>query len=96
MTDPITKSSGNIFKDLGFPDYEAENLFIRSRLMFELGEFIKKEKLTQAGAAKLMGVKQPRISDLVRGKIDRFTIDMLVNMLAKIGLKIEVSLKKAA
>ena len=57
---------------------------------------IKKQGLTQKQAAKKMGVTQPRISDLVRGKINRFTIDMLVNMLARLGMHVEVTLRDAA
>jgi predicted XRE-type DNA-binding protein len=51
--------------------------------------------ITQAQAAKTMGVSQPRVKDLVNGKIDRFTIDKLVTMLYRIGLKVEVKLKGA-
>ena len=74
----ITPSSGNVFTDLGFNEEEAEHLRIRSTLMIEVRKLIEERKLTQAGAAKLMGVTQPRISDLVRGKIDLFSIDALV------------------
>ena len=75
----------------------AENLKIRAQLMNALTQYIEKEKLTQVEAAKLFEVNQPRISDLVRGKIERFTIDMLVNMLARAGkhLNVKVSTKAA-
>lgn len=78
----LTPSSGNVFTDLGFNEEEAEHLRIRSTLMIEVRKLIEERKLTQAGAAKLMGVTQPRISDLVRGRIDLFSIDALVGMLA--------------
>ena len=77
----ITTSS--IFDDLGFDKAEAENLKMRAALMRIIQQHIKSNKLTQEAAAKLMGVTQPRISDLARGKISLFTIDMLVNMLTK-------------
>jgi predicted XRE-type DNA-binding protein len=81
MTNHITTGE-SIFDDLGFDESEAENLKIRAGLMRSIEKYITEKKLTQSQAAKLMRVTQPRISDLTRGKIDRFTIDMLVNMLA--------------
>ncbi|MCK5228162.1 MAG: XRE family transcriptional regulator [Desulfobulbaceae bacterium] len=74
----------------------AESLKIKSELMIRVEEFIKENGLTQKEAAKLLGVTQPRISDLVRGKIDRFTIDMLINMLSQAGIKVDITIKKAA
>lgn len=79
------RSTGNVFEDLGFNREATENLRIRADLMIELRESIRRKRLTQAQAAKLLGVSQPRLSDLVRGKIALFTIDMLVNMLARDG-----------
>lgn len=74
----------------------AENMKLRSSLMFALKEHIAKEGLTQSEAAKKFGVTQPRISDLLRGKIDLFAIDTLVNMLATAGIPIELCIGKAA
>lgn len=85
----------NVFEDLGFDREEAESLRIRADLMMELGEFIRRKHLTQAQAAKFFGVTQPRISDLVRGKIGQFTIDTLVTMLARAGRKVVVQTKRA-
>ena len=90
MKPRITRSSGNVFRDLGFPEEEAENLKIRSALMGHVRRLIDKHGLTQARAAKVMGVTQPRVSDLVRGKIDLFSIDALVAMLAHLGAKVRV------
>lgn len=78
-------TEGSVFDDLGFDAATAANLKIRAVLMHAVEEEIEKKKLTQAQAAKLLGVTQPRISDLYRGKMHLFTIDMLVNMLAKLG-----------
>ncbi len=75
---------------------EAENMKLRSSLMIALSEHIKQEGLTQAQAARLLGVSQPRVSDLNRGKIDLFSIDTLVNMLSAAGLRVEVQIAKAA
>jgi len=91
----ITRSSGNVFEDVGFDRETAENLRIRADLMIELRESIRRKRLTQAQAAKLLGVTQPRVSDLIRGKIALFTIDMLVNMLARVGKKVVVQTKRA-
>ena len=85
-----------IFSDLGFPPAEAENLRIRSAMMRALIEFIRGNKLTQERAAKLLGVTQPRISDLVRGKIHLFSIDNLVNLLAAAGLRVNVTVRRVA
>ena len=80
-----TTSSGNVLTDLGFSAEEAQNLKVRSDLMIELTKLIEASGLTQAAAAKLLGVTQPRISDLVRGKIDRFSVDSLIEMLGHAG-----------
>lgn len=75
---------------------EAAHMRARSELMMAIAEHIRKNDLTQAEAAKLFGVTQPRVSDLVRGKIDLFSIDTLVQMLASAGMRVEMKLKKAA
>ena len=81
----VTPSSGNIFADLGFGEAEAESLRIRSTLMVAVLKVIKDRDLTQADAAKLFGVTRTQVSDLVRGRIDLFSIDTLVDMLARAG-----------
>ena len=75
---------------------EAENLRIRAALMREITEYIRRGSLTQSAAAKLFGVTQPRISDLVRGKIDLFSIDALVNMLTAAGLHLDLRIREAS
>ena len=92
----VIKSSGNVFKDLGFDASEAENLRLRSQLMIELERLIHDSRLTQNEAAELLGIQQSRVSDLVRGKIDRFSIDTLVNLLGKAGRYVEISVKRKA
>jgi predicted XRE-type DNA-binding protein len=87
------KSSGDVFLDVGFAPAEARNLRMRSDMMTALRKFIEKEELTQAAAARRLKVTQPRISDLTRGKISRFSLDTLVNMLADAGLEVEVRIK---
>ena len=75
---------------------QAENLKLRSSLMLALKRHIKREGLSQTEAARVFGVTQPRISNLMRGKIELFGLDMLVNMLAAAGLRVKLQVKKAA
>jgi len=91
MATKLRRSRGNLFRDLGFPPAEAENLRIRSELIARLRKMIEAEGLTQAAAARFFGVTQPRVSDLVRGRIELFSIDTLVNMLSKAGIRVTVS-----
>ena len=90
------RTEQDVFIDLGFAPAEAENLRIRSAMMRALVAFIRKEKLTQAQAAKRLGVTQPRVSDLMRGKIHLFSIDNLVVLLAAAGLRVDLKIKTAA
>ena len=75
---------------------EAENMRLRSALMMALKDHIADAQMSQAQAAKLFGVTQPRVSDLVRGKINLFGIDALVNMAAAAGLHVEMRVSEAA
>jgi predicted XRE-type DNA-binding protein len=92
----VRTSSGNVFRDLGFSKGDAENLRIRSELMIRIADLIEKRGMTQAAAARIFGVTQPRVSDLVRGRIGLFTIDALVNMLAKAGVRITFTARAGA
>ena len=83
MKNHVTK--GSVFDDLGFDAAKAANLKIRAVLMRAVENELDKKNITQLQAAKLLGVSQPRISDLKRGKIHLFTIDVLVNMLSRLG-----------
>jgi predicted XRE-type DNA-binding protein len=75
---------------------EAENMKLRSILIMALRRHIARDELSQMQAAKLFGVTQPRISDLMRGKIDLFGLDSLVNMAAAAGLHVEMRVLDAA
>ncbi len=90
MSSKIRPSSGNVFADLGFPEEEALNLKIRADLMIQLTRLIAARGLTQAAAARLLGVTQPRVSDLTRGKIDRFSVDSLIEMLGRAGARVSL------
>jgi len=75
---------------------EAANMKARAELMRAITDYVRNSGMTQGEAAKMLGVTQPRISDLMRGKVDVFSIDTLVNMLAAAEIKLEIRLKKAA
>lgn len=91
MASKMIRGSGNVFRDLGFSDAEAAHLQLRSDLMIELRNLLEVRGATQVEAARLLGVSQPRVSDLYRGKIDRFSVATLIKFLGKAGA--EVSLK---
>jgi predicted XRE-type DNA-binding protein len=82
-----TRSSGNVFRDLGFTGKEAEHLTLRAELMVHLQKVIAARGLTQAEVAKLLGVAQPRVSDVMRGRLDLFSIDTLIDMPARLGIR---------
>ena len=75
---------------------EVENMKLRSELMMALKKHIARTEMSQTQAAKLFGVTQPRVSDLMRGKINLFGIDALVNMAAAAGLHVEIRVRQAA
>lgn len=90
----MTRGSGKLFQDLGFTRSEADNLMLRARLLARLRDVARGE--TQRGAAKRFGITQPRLNEVLRGRIDKFSLDALVNMLAHAGMRVELRVKKAA
>ena len=90
----VVKSSGNVFIDLGYSPEDAAVLQMRADLMAKLRKFIETKKLTQANAAKVLCVSQSRVSDLVRGKWEKFSLEMLVTLATRAGM--HISLKTAA
>ena len=94
MSETIVNSSGNVFVDLGYSQDEAAILQMRCGLMADLRKLIKAKKLTQAKVAEILGVSQSRVSDLIRGKWERFSLEMLITLATRAGMR--VSLKKAA
>ena len=86
----VTRSSGNVFRDLGFPEGEAEHLRVRADLLIQIQKTLEARGLKQAEAAKLLGVTQPRVSDLVRGRLDLFSVDNLIDLLARLGIRVRV------
>jgi predicted XRE-type DNA-binding protein len=90
----VISSSGNVFEDLGFEAAEASVLKMRAALMNDLRAYIEKNALTQVDAAERLGISQSRVSDLVRGKWQKFNLEMLITLETRLGRKI--SLKLAA
>ena len=93
MANRLRRGSGNVFRDLGFSAAEAANLQLRSDLMIVLRKRLTADGTTQVQAARLLGVSQPRISDLYRGKIDRFSVDTLIKWLGKAGADVRVTVR---
>ena len=90
----IIEGSDNIFWDLGFSEDEAENLKLRAALMSEVRDLAAGR--TQQATADLFGITQPRLNDLLRGKIGKFSVDALVKMLGKAGMRVKLTVRKAA
>jgi predicted XRE-type DNA-binding protein len=94
MSESVVNSSGNVFIDLGYSPDEAAILQMRADLMADLRKLIKAKKLTQAKAAESLGISQSRVSDLVRGKWERFSLEMLITLATRAGM--HVTLERAA
>jgi predicted XRE-type DNA-binding protein len=90
----VVNSSANVFIDPGYSPDEAAILQMRADLMADLRKFIKAKKLTQANAAEIVGVSQSGVSDLIRGKWEKFSLEMLITLATRAGMR--VTLKKAA
>ena len=90
------RGSDNIFADLGFPPGEAENLKMRSDLMLGIEVFYRRSGLTQAQAAKRLGITQPRLNALLKSRIEQFSLDALVNIANRAGLDVRLVIRKAA
>jgi len=98
-----TPASGNVFVDLGFAPKEAKRLLLhadaqidesirlKQQLMDEIAEWMKEASVTQAAAAEVLHVTRPRVSDVVNHKVDKFTLDALVAMLARIGKQVRLA-----
>lgn len=91
--EPVIESSGNVFADLGFSPEEATILAMRAELMARIRETIVDKGWTQAEAAGQLGIGQSRVSDLVRGKRDKFSLDMLVTLATRAGRHVELALR---
>lgn len=91
MKNEIHESSGNVFLDLGYSSEDAEILRMRADLMAEVRRWISDQGLTQAEAAEILQVSQSRISDLVRGKWEKFSLEMLIVLAMRSGFNLTLS-----
>jgi len=89
----VTPSTGNIFRDLGFSKEESEHLLVRADLLIHVKKAIASRGLKQAEAAKALRVTQPRVSDLLRGRVDLFSTDSLIDMLSRLGVGVKLVVK---
>jgi predicted XRE-type DNA-binding protein len=92
----LEKSSGNVFRDIGFPPEEAHNLLMRAELMLKIEDVVKKSGTNQKHAAKQLGITQPRLNQLLKHKVDLFSLDALVNIATRAGMHVKLTIKKAA
>jgi predicted XRE-type DNA-binding protein len=90
MREEILDSSGNVFIDLGFSPDEAAVLQMRADLMTGLRKFIESKELTQTRAAEILGVSQSRVSDLIRGKWEKFSLEMLITLATRAGMRVSL------
>ena len=92
MGETITESTGNVFADLGFGPGEAAILHMRAKLMSDLREVIESSGMTQTQAAEKLGIAQSRVSDLMRGKWEKFSLEMLITLEARVGRAVTLEL----
>jgi predicted XRE-type DNA-binding protein len=85
-------SSGNVFEDLGVENPEEE--LTKAKLVWEIEQIIKKKKLTQVGAAKIMGINQPKVSALIRRRLDGFSVERLIHFLNTLGQDIDIVVRQ--
>lgn len=90
----VTPSSGNVFADLGLPD--AEEMYTKSLLSIVIARTIRDRGLTQAQAAELLGTTQPKVSELVRGRLSGLSVERLFRFLNALGMKVRIQVSEAA
>ena len=96
MSELIVESTGNVFADLGFEPGEAAILHMRAKLMGDLRMRIESSGLTQTEAAQQLGIAQSRVSDLVRGKWEKFSLEMLITLEACMGRQVTLEFAPSA
>ena len=88
---PVIESTGNVFADLGLP--EAEEELTKAQLASEIRQVIRRQRLTQAAAAALMGVDQPKVSALINGRLTNFSSDRMIRFLTALGQDVDIMVK---
>jgi predicted XRE-type DNA-binding protein len=89
----VKQGSGNVFRDLGFPNPEREQL--KAQLTLEIHRIMKARKLTQSAAGALLGIQQPHVSSLMRGHSGNFSVARLMDFLAALGQDVEINVRPA-
>jgi len=89
----VTKGSANIFADLGFDAEEAQNLLLRSQTMMVIAKWFEASGLTQVAAAKTLGLTQPRFNQMLKGQLGEFSLDALVNMATRAGMRVGLTIR---
>lgn len=87
------EGSGNVFIDLGFPEHEAVNIVARLKLMMQIESIIKEEGWTRQEAAHVLGIRQAQVSELMTSRPEKFTVDMLMELLDRLGRQVELTVK---
>lgn len=90
---PIEPSSGNVFADLGIKN--PEEYLAKAELAAKILAIVQRRRLTQAEAGKLMGISQPNVSDLLRGRLDAFATDRLLRFIVRLGYNVQIKVSKA-
>lgn len=88
----MRRGSGNVFRDLGFPEGEAYALALRSELMISIEDVVKQSRLTRPAVAKRLGIARPRFNALLRGRIGQFDLDALVTIAVRAGLRVDLEI----
>lgn len=89
----MTKSSGNAFLDIGFPREESKHLLVRADLLIQTQKLIMARRPKQKAVAKILGIRPPRVSDLLRGRINLFSTDALIDLLSRLGAEVRHTVK---
>ena len=87
------EGSGNVFLDLGFPEHEALNIVARLKLMIQIESILQEEGWTRQEAAQVLGIRQSQVSDLLCSRSEKFTVDMLMELLDRLGRRVELTVK---
>ena len=87
------EGSGNVFIDLGFPEHEATNIVARLKLMMQIESIIKEQNWTEPEAATILGISQSRVSELLTSRSEKFTVDLLMKLLDRLGRRVEFTVK---
>ena len=94
MTEQVIKGSGNVFRDIGLED--ADEMLLKAQLTHQVYKILKERKLSQREAAKILGLKQPDVADLMNGKFKDFSVDQLLSLLVRLNKEVEIVIKPLA